>query len=154
MLRSHHLCFIYFTAIRGEKTMRYKVAVMCWGRRYRLLVGSAPWLRCLNLCFDFLTLHLYVTHTTGMPQLKIVVQCQMTVRHKWFWRFHKGNSEHCSTITHPWSWHHVTSFATMKLIFKVINFQGLKLSSIYTNTCSQQHHKLNGWIYWQTQLLK
>jgi len=23
------------------------------------------------LCFDFLTLHLYVTHTTGMPKLKI-----------------------------------------------------------------------------------
>jgi len=24
------------------------------------------------LCFDLLTLYLYVTHTTGMPQLKMV----------------------------------------------------------------------------------
>ena len=33
---------IYFTAICGEKTMRYEVAVVCRGRRYRVLVGSAP----------------------------------------------------------------------------------------------------------------
>ena len=34
--------FIYFTAIGGEKIMRYEAAVVCRGRRYRLLVGSAP----------------------------------------------------------------------------------------------------------------
>ena len=47
MLRSHHLFLIYFTAICGEKTMKYEVAVVCWGRRYRVLVGAAPSLRCL-----------------------------------------------------------------------------------------------------------
>jgi hypothetical protein len=34
--------FIYFTAICGEKTMRFEVAVVCRGRRYRLLVEAAP----------------------------------------------------------------------------------------------------------------
>jgi len=47
MLRSHHLYFIYFTAMYGEKTLRYEAAVVCRGRRYRVLVGAAPWLRCL-----------------------------------------------------------------------------------------------------------
>jgi len=32
---------IYFTAVCGEKTMKYEVAVVCRGRRYTVLVGSA-----------------------------------------------------------------------------------------------------------------
>ena len=43
---SSSIFLIYFTAICGEKTMRYEVAVVCWGRRYRVLVGAAPSLRC------------------------------------------------------------------------------------------------------------
>jgi len=35
--------FIYFTVICGEKTMRYEVAVVCPGRRYRVFVGAAPY---------------------------------------------------------------------------------------------------------------
>jgi len=47
MLRSHHLFFIYFTAIYGEKTKKYEVVVVCRGRRYGVLVGALPWLRRL-----------------------------------------------------------------------------------------------------------
>ena len=38
----------------------------------KVVVSSVvvSWARSV-LCFDFLTLHLYVTHTTGMSQLKI-----------------------------------------------------------------------------------
>jgi hypothetical protein len=40
-------------------------------------------------------------------------------------------------------------FATRMPIFKVIHFQGPKVSSVYTNTCSQHYRKLNGWIHWE-----
>jgi len=43
MLRSHNLFFIYFTAICGEQTMSYEVAVVCRSRRYDR--GTPPLLR-------------------------------------------------------------------------------------------------------------
>jgi len=39
--------FYLFYGNMWRKSMRYEVAVVCRGRRYRVLVGSAPWLRCL-----------------------------------------------------------------------------------------------------------
>jgi hypothetical protein len=64
------------------------------------------------LCFNFLALYLYATHTTGMPQLKIT-----RLFSKLFWSNRwEGKTQGLSTS-------HCRKILTKTLCFKKINFQ-------------------------------